>query len=573
MNFNSARGLSGMLKAGHTHYDNNLDVTTLRNIEAAKNLSNIIRSSLGPQGMNKLVITHLEKIIVTSDAATIVKELEIVHPAAKMVSMASDAQDSECGDGTNLTVSFAGELLSQTEELLRMGLHTSEIIAGYQKAYDKLNEIMPTLCASVRPCTDPKNEVELTRVLAPVIMAKQCGLEDVLAPLVAQACIAVMQKTPVGSGVTLSPDSVRSVKILGGGVSQSVCLRGMVVPRAPDTTFTIGAGQNKIENAKVVVFGCGFEASQTEAKGTVLMKTAEDLKGYNKTEETKMEEIVKSIKESGVDVVVAGGSVSEMGLHFLNKYELVCVKIGSKWELRRLCKAVNATALVRLGPPMADEVGECDCLSVKEIGGKHVTVFEQSSTKSQQECKIATIVLRASTSSVLADLERAVEDGVHAVKTACEDGRLVAGGGAAEMALRLALSNYGDTCPGLDQYAIRAFAKALEFVPRTLSENSGQDAQTVLATLAAAHATQKSTMGVDIFAQDYNATSKSSGGIRDVLVPSEHGDNPEIVDLYASKVSALRLATDAALTILRVDQIIMSKQAGGGMPMSGMNGN
>ena len=551
MSYNSAAGLQGMLKSGHSHYDNTQHTTTLRNIDAAKQLSTILRSSLGPQGMNKLVINHLEKIIVTSDAATIVKELEIIHPAARMLSMASEMQDQECGDGTNLVVSFAGQLLTETEELLRMGLHTSEIISGYQMAAEKLYELLPTL--TVRPCTDPMNEVELSRVIRPVVMAKQCGMEQVLTPLIAQACHSVMY-TSSNNKVTLSPDTVRVCKIIGGSIFSSTFLRGMVTPHPPDTTYT---HHDKLHDAKIIVFGCGIEASQTEAKGTVLMKTAEDLRGYNKSEEVKMEEIIKSIKEAGIDVCVAGGSVSEMALHFLNKYNLLTVKIGSKWELRRLCRAVNATALVRLGPPMVDEVGSCDTVYVKEIGGKHVTVFEQGADKSHQECAIATVVLRASTHSVLADLERAVEDGVHAAKTACDDGRLLPGAGATEMALRLALAKYGDMCPGLEQYAIRAFAKSLEFVPRTLAENSGQDAQSVLATLSAAHANGQGTTGVDIFCEN-------GAGIRDTGVSSEDGESPELVDLYATKLSAFRLAVDAALTVLRVDQIVMAQPAGAG---------
>mmetsp|Transcript_27562 Transcript_27562/g.39460 ORF Transcript_27562/g.39460 Transcript_27562/m.39460 type:complete len:565 (-) Transcript_27562:68-1762(-) len=555
MSYNSAAGFQGMLKSGHSYYDNNRFATTIRNIEAAKQLSTILRSSLGPQGMNKLVITHLDKIIVTSDAATIVKELEIVHPAAKMLSMASEMQDQECGDGTNLVVSFAGQLLTETEELIRMGLHTSEIISGYQKAADKLYELLPTL--TVRPCTDPKDDVELSRVIRPVVMAKQCGMEHVLTPLISQACRSVMHasaKSP--SKLTLSPDAVRVTKILGGSASASTVLRGMVIPRPPETSFSC----DKLVHAKIVVFGCGIEASATESKGTVLMKTAEDLRGYNKSEEVKMEEIIQGIKEAGVDVCVAGGSVSEMALHFLNKYKLLTIKIGSKWELRRLCRAVNATALVRMGPPMADEVGTCDSVYVKEIGGKQVTVFEQGAEKSHQECSVATVVLRSSTQSVLADLERAVEDGVHAAKMACEDGRVLPGAGATEMALRLALVKYGDTCPGLEQYAIRAFAKGLEFVPRTLAENSGQDAPSVLASLSAAHANGQGTMGVDIFCEH-------GAGIRDTCIDaSKNGEesSPELIDLYATKLSAFRLAVDAALTVLRVDQIVMAQPSGAG---------
>lgn len=538
MAYNAAGGLSTMLKDGHKHLEG-VDGATLRNIEAAKSLSSIICSSLGPNGMNKLVINHLEKIIVTSDCACIVKELEIEHPAAKMLQLAAETQDKECGDGTNLTVSFAGGLLSNTEDLLRMGLHTSEIINGYKKAGDKLlNDILPSLISS--QVKDPRDKAELIRVLKPVLAAKQYGCEDVLAPLVAEACLGTISAT---GKAAVYPDSVRVAKILGGNISQSHVVHGMVVMRGVETSVL------KAEDAKITVFGCGIEASATEAKGTVLMENADDLKGYNKSEETKMEEIIKSIAESGTKVVVSGGSVSEMALHFIERYNMMCIKINSKWELRRLCSATNSTALVRLGPATADEMGFCDSVAVKEVGGRKITVFSQNKS-AKDGCRLSTIVLRASTSSVLQDLERAIDDGVHSCKTLCRDPRLVPGAGATEMELAIKIKEYGDTCPGLDQYAIRAFAKALEFVPRTLAENSGQDASVVLAALGAAHANGNANLGVDI-----TAAGTEREGTIDV--------GESLVDLFETKSSAFRLSIDAAVTVLRVDQIIMSKQAGG----------
>mmetsp|Transcript_25842 Transcript_25842/g.40082 ORF Transcript_25842/g.40082 Transcript_25842/m.40082 type:complete len:544 (+) Transcript_25842:139-1770(+) len=538
MALNSAAGLSGMLKSGHRHMEG-VDGVTLRNIEAAKGLSSIVASSLGPNGMNKLVVNHLGKIIVTSDCATIVKELEIEHPAARMLQLAAEMQDSECGDGTNLTVSFAGELLKETEELLRMGLHTSEIIQGYKKAGDYLQKVLPSLVVS--QVTDPRNKDELVRICKPVLAAKQAGSEDILAPLVAEACLGTMN--PNGKP-KVHTDGVRVAKILGGNVGQSQVILGMVLLRGAETTLT------HVESARITVFGCGIEAASTEAKGTVLMKDANDLMNYNKSEEAKMDEIVKSISETGTKVIVCGGSVSEMALHFIEKYKMMCIKVASKWDLRRLCSATNSTALVRLGPATSDEIGFCDDVRVKEIGGKFVTVFSQGAS-AKDGCRIATVLLRASTSSVLNDLERAVDDGVAACRIACKDSRLVPGAGATEMELALQIRQFGDTSPGLDQYAIRSFGKALEFVPRTLAQNSGQEQTDVLAALGAAHANGEKTAGVDV--------SGSNNGVFFT------GDN--LVDLYSTKSSAFRLAVDAALTVLRVDQIIMSKAAGGGKTM------
>jgi T-complex protein 1 subunit theta len=330
-------------------------------------------------------------------------------------------------------------------------------------------------------------------------------------------------------------------------MDQSEVIHGFVALRGVETSIT------SAKDAKITVFGCGIEASGTEAKGTVLMKNAEDLKGYNKSEELKMEEIIKSIADTGTKVVVSGGTVSEMALHFIERYNMVCIKIPSKWELRRLCSAVNASALVRLGPATPDEMGYADEVSVQEIGGRPVTIFRQ--TKSLEDgCKLATILLRASTSNVLADLERAVDDGVHACKQLCKDGRLVPGAGATEMELAVQIRNYADSSPGLDQYAIRAFAKTLEFCPKVLAENAGLNSSHVLAGLSAAHVNGNTQAGVDIEG-GLDGTSDNKSGIL---------TENSIWDILITKESAFRLALDAALTVLKVDQIIMSKPARGG---------
>jgi len=527
-----------------------VDAPTLRNITAAKELSHIVSTSLGPNGMNKLVVNHLGRIIVTSDCAAIVEELEIEHPAAKMLCLASKMQDEECGDGTNLTVSFAGHLLDKTEELLRSGLHTSEVVAGYKKAADRLYEILPKL--SHRSLDTKITEESLAAVVSPVLAAKQYGCEEILAPLVAKACFATATKSSASpSGIAVHADSVRIAKILGGSVEQSTVIHGFLALRGVETAVTSAT------DAKIAVFGCGVEASGTEAKGTVLMKTAEDLKGYNVSEENKMEEVIKSIADAGTKVIVSGGTVSEMAMHFIERYGMVCLKLGSRFELRRLCSAVGATALVRLGPPTPDEMGFCDNVKVEEIGGRRVTVFRQNAdtesssdsnkTASHNNCKLATILIRASTSNVLADLERAIDDGIHAARMICKDGRLLPGAGATEMEASLQIRTYADSRPGLDQYAIRAFSSALEFVPRTLAENAGLDPAVVLAGLSAAHTDGKVTSGVDIEAEVGSGILLENG----------------VVDVLATKMSAFRLGIDAAITVLKVDQIIMSKPAGG----------
>ena len=535
MNYNAAAGLGGMLKSGHEHYfdDHEGGAVVARSISAACELSRMLSSSMGPQGRCKLVVNHLEKMMVTSDCAAILSEVGVEHPAAKLLEKAVHQQEQECGDATNLTLMFAGELLQNTLELMRtMGWkHSTDILEGYRLASQKLfNDLLPNHCVATTIGHPAKDLDGLRTVLKPVMGSKQYGVQDKLSELVAEACQIVLL-----DGVVLQPDTIRTVKILGGHLGQSICIKGFVAQRGVETTKT------ECEKAKIGVFATGIEASGTEAKGTVLMKTADDLKNYNKTEEAKMEEIIQGIAESGVQVVVTGGNISDMALHFIEKYNLVAVKISSKWELRRLCQATGATALVRLGAPTPDEMGVAN-VKQQAVGGRTVTVFEND-----EKTKIATLVLRASTNSVLNDLERAVDDGVHAVQMACKDGRLVYGGGAAEIECAVLLDQFADSHPGLEQYAIRSFAKSLECVARILADNAGWDALQVVADLRAAHVTGKIDIGVDIDQQPGVKSMKDS----------------QIYDLMAVKKSALKLAVEAATTVLKVDQIIMSKQAGG----------
>jgi T-complex protein 1 subunit theta len=242
---------------------------------------------------------------------------------------------------------------------------------------------------------------------------------------------------------------------------------------------------------------------------------------------------------------------------------MLCLKVGSKWELRRLCLAVNATALVRLGAPTPEEIGTARSVAVKEIASRTVTVFETPEDKG----KLATIVLRASTMSVLNDLERAVDDGVQAVVQACKDGRLVYGGGAVEMALSVALMHEAEQVPGLEQYGLAAFGKALQFVPRTLAENAGWDATRVLADLQAAHATASLSAANGTSACDVGVDIEQREGDGAAIGDAHHGTasmkEKGVYDLLSTKLSALRLAVDAAVTILKIDQIIMSKPSGG----------
>ena len=259
-----------------------------------------------------------------------------------------------------------------------------------------------------------------------------------------------------------------------------------------------------------------------------------------------MEEMIKGIADSGAKVVVSGGSISEIALHFIQKVGLLAVRIPSKFELRRLCKAVGASAMVAVGPPPAAVLGYCDSVSVQELSSRLVTVFRQAA----EESAVATIVLRGATTNALDDIERAIDDAVNTAKQACKDARLLPGAGAVEIELAARLADFAAATPGLEQYAIAKYAEALEVVPRVLAENSGRDPADVISALYAAHAAGAAAAGVDVDGDALTIDAAKSG----------------IYDLYATKLSALRLASEAAITVLRIDTIIMSKQAGGPKP-------
>lgn len=529
------------------------DGAVLRNIDACRTIAQTVQTSLGPYGRNKIVINHLQKMILTNDAATILRELEVVHPAAKLLVMASQQQEAEMGDATNLVIVLAGELLKKAEDLLRMGLKTSEIAKGYERAQGFALKALEEL--EVERVEDIRDQAELAKALRTVIAAKQSGNEEFLADCVAEAVLAVMPKNPYNFNV----DNVRVVKIMGGGLEQSKVVKGMVFGREPDGSV------KKASKSKVAVFSCPIDISQTETKGTVLLKNSKELLDFSKGEEAQMEAAIKEIHDAGIRVVVAGATVGELAMHYLNRYGILVVKILSKFELRRLCSVVGATPLARLGAPMPDEMGDIDVVEALEIGGDRVTVFRQEN----DQTRTSTIVLRGATQNHLDDVERAVDDGVNAIKAITRDPRMVPGAGAAEMEIIDKVNAVAEKTPGLSQYAIKKYAEAFEVIPRTLAESAGLDATEVLARLYTAHsAAQKqpskkqgessseeeapSAMGVDIENEDGTGT----------LDAEDEG----ILDLMSSKSWAIKLATESVRTILSVDQIIVARQAGGPKP-------
>lgn len=527
-----APGFQSMLKEGARFYSG-IDEVVLRNVDACKELSDTTKSAYGPNGMSKMVINHIEKLFVTNDAATIMREIEVQHPAAKLLIMASDMQEKEVGDGTNFVIIFGGQLLQNAAELLGMGLSPVEIIDGYNIALQKAQEILPKLVSmEVKDLTDV-NSVRLA--LKSCFSSKQLGNEEFLSDLVGNACIKALKDNS-----TFNVDNVRVCKILGSGVLNSTVMKGMVLKREVEGTV------NRVAKAKIALYSCPIDIATTETKGTVLIKSAEELKSFSRGEEELLEKQIKAIVETGAKVVVCGGKVGEMALHFLNKYGVMAVRCLSKFDLRRVAKTVGGTVLAKILPPSPEELGYCDNVYIDEVGDVPVIMFRQD----KDEGSISTIVVRGSTDNLMDDIERSIDDGVNNFKALTKDARLLPGAGAVEIELAKQLSTIAETYPGLEQYAIKKFAEAFEVVPRTLAENSGRKSTEVLSQLYAGHQEGKATLGFNI---------EPDTDVVDVTQKS-------IYDLFLTKYWGMTYACKAAISVLYVDKIIMAKPAGGPKP-------
>lgn len=530
MSFLKTAGMQSMLKDGHQIFED----PVLKNITACKELTNITRTSLGPDGLSKLIVNYIGKVFVTHDAHTVMSEMEVQHPAAKLLTLAATAMNDEVGDGTNLVLSFAGELLSCAETLIRKGIHTSDIIIGYERALKEALKLLPKL--AVLAVTDIRDAKMVQAAIAPAIGTKVPAHTESLAALTTDACINALGKDPKVFNV----DNVRILKVEGMSVSTSQCIHGFLIARDAE-----GAVKRK-DNAKVVVYQCAVDTPAGDTKGLVVVENADQLKGISKSEENFMESLSQSLAEAGVDVVVSSQAFGDLALHYLERNNIMAVRITSKHELRRLASAVGAEQLSSLVLPTPEDLGRVDQVQVEEYALQKMLVFRQLSSHS----RISTLLLRGPTSATIDDAERAVHDGINIFRGLTRQADLAAGGGAAELEMHRMLAELAAQTPGLEQYSLERYAASFLVVPRTLAEVSGLDGGKTVDDLVARHASGQARAGFSVCDGRVVEDTTASG----------------VYDLLLTKEWALRLATDAVVNILRTDQIIMSKPAGGPKP-------
>lgn len=346
-------------------------------------------------------------------------QLEVQHPAAKMLVLACKMQEEECGDATNFTVTFAGELLSHAENLIRMGLHPSQIILGYEEASKRALAFLKEPALVAKKVEDPRDAEAVAEAIKASIAAKVPNYGDFFSKLVAKACINSLPDVAVNFDI----DNIRVVHILGSSVEDSTFLSGFLVKRNAEGSI------DRMVRPRIAVYSCPLDTMQAETKGTVLIQNAQELLNYSKGEEDLAEAFVAKLVNANINVVVSGGSISDIVLHFLDKYKIMAVKILSKFELRRVARAVRATILSELKAPTPDETGSSDDVGVEEIASERVVIFKRNT----EDCKLSTIVLRGSTTNILEDIERAIDDGVHNYRSLLRHPEFVPGAGAIEI--------------------------------------------------------------------------------------------------------------------------------------------
>uniref|UniRef100_A0A7E4VMK2 CCT-theta n=1 Tax=Panagrellus redivivus TaxID=6233 RepID=A0A7E4VMK2_PANRE len=509
-----------------------VDEAVLRNIEACNELANQLKTAHGPAGMMKLIVNDIGKEFITADAATILKNLDIRHPAAKLLVMAADAVDSTTGDGVNTTILLTCALLDGAVELINMGLKPVEVVEGYLATYAKVEKDFPNF--SIANADDLTNKESVKNYLRAAVLSKNLSHGNLIAGLIAEACIQV-NRLPY-----FNVDNIRIVKVPGGSIRDSLVINGMVFSRVAETD------KRSVTNAKVALFACAFDITQTETKGTVLMSNANELMEFSSNEEKEVERQVKDLSDNGINIVVAAGKFGDLYLHYLNKYGIMGVRLVSKFDLRRLCRMLGAPAQANICTPSLDHVGICDKVAQSELSGQPIITFSREGASGS----IASIVLRGPTTSLLMDIERAVDDGINTFKALTRDNRLVGGAGAIELQIARYVTYLSTKNTTSQRFVQKLFSKAFEEIPKYIAANAGHDALAALSLIFTEQKASNKSVGINIF--DANKPL-------DVM-------EENLFDSYLIKKRAIEVAVDAAVQILRVDQIIMAKPAGGPNP-------
>ncbi|NHJ41058.1 MAG: thermosome subunit [Asgard group archaeon] len=505
-----------------------------KNIAAAKVIAEAIRSALGPKGLDKMLVDSFGDVVITNDGATILKEMEIQHPAAKFVVELAKVQDDEVGDGTTTVVIIAGELLKQAEELLSQDVHASIIVDGYRKATIKAMEDLDKLAIKV----DIKDREMLIEGVRTSMGSKVIsGHSEYLANLVIDAALQVTVEE--GDKRVCDIDNVKVEKKKGESIKETSLIKGIIL----DKSVVHSGMPKKIDGAKILLIDAPVEVTKTEFDAKINITSPDQMKSFLDQEQTMIEDMVKKIIASGANVVLSQKGIDDLAQHFLAKKGIIAVRRIKKSDMEKLAMATGAKILTQIDGISKSDLGSANVVEERQIGDDDFVFVEGCPNP-----KSVSILIRGGSDLIVDEAERSIHDALCVIRNIIQDSLVVPGGGAPQIYLSQRLKDYANTLTGREQLAVEKFAEALEIIPRTLAENAGLDPIDVLVALRAEHDKGADNAGVNL------QTGKPTDMVK-----------MKIFEPISVARQAISSASEAAQMILRIDDIIAAK-AGGGPP-------
>ncbi|UCE35990.1 MAG: TCP-1/cpn60 chaperonin family protein [Thermoplasmata archaeon] len=516
------------------------------NIAAAKAIADAVRTTLGPRGMDKMLVDSLGDVVITNDGATILKEIDIEHPAAKMVVEVSKTQDNECGDGTTTAVVIAGELLKKAEELTESNIHATIVANGYRLAADEAKKVLVKM--SIK--TSPEDKKLLGDIAKTAMTGKSIGASEHLSQIAVAAVMAIKEKIDGKSIADI--DNIKVEKKYGGSAHDTMMLNGIIVdkervhPRMPQ----------HVKNAKIALLNAAMEVKKTEVSAEIKIEDVSQLSKFLDEEERMLKEMVEKVKDSKANVLFCQKGIDDLAQHYLAKEGIYAVRRVKESDMKKLAKATSAKIVSSLNELTKKELGEA-----KHVEEKKVANDEMTFVSGCKNPKAVSILVRGGTEHVVDEVERSLHDALKVVAVTIEDQKVVAGGGATEIELAIHLRRFAATVGGREQLAIEAFAEAMEVIPRALAENAGLDGIDTIIDLKKAHGgkSKNKNSGINVI----------TGKVTDMA-------KMKVLEPLRVKTQALESATEVATMILRIDDVIAAKHtempAGGPPGGGGMGG-
>ncbi len=510
------------------------------NIAAAKEVADAVRSTLGPKGMDKMLVDAMGDVVITNDGATILKEMDIDHPAAKMIIEVAKTQEQHCFDGTTSAVVIAGELLKRSEDLIDQNVHPTVICEGFRLAADKASSTLSEHSISV----DSENDVLLEVAKTALTGKSASSVREFLADVCVSAVLAI--GVDEDGTRTVDLDDIKVQKKQGGSIKDSSLIDGIIL----DKERVHSGMPRKVTDAKIALINSAIEVKKTEVDAKIQITDPNQLATFLQEEESYLRGLVEKIQSSGANVVVCQKGIDDLAQHYMSKAGIFAIRRAKKSDMEALSKATGGTVVTNLEDLSSDELGEALIVEEKKIGDSDMVFITGC-----ENAKSVSVLLRGGTEHVVDEIRRAFDDAAGVVSVAWEDGAVLTGGGSVLAALSRDLRNFAESIGGREQMAIEAFAGALEVIPRTLAENAGLDPVNTIIALRKAHADGKVNCGVNV----------QEGGVMDMK-------DANVLEPLRVVKQAIHSATETAVMILRIDDVISSKSVNMGDSPDGMGG-